>query len=255
MTRSQTEIDAPAAFSLDGYAALIDQFLARGYQVRSYTEALADQPHLILRHDLDMSLQAARHIAAIESERELRAHYFVLLRTEMYNPWSARGRADLMAIADAGHEIGLHLDASLYPDRLDALNEACAVECDALEQIIGRAVSMVSLHRPHKSLLGLKDSLGGRPHSYQPRFFSDIGYCSDSRGAWYHGHPSDHPAVLDKRALQLLTHPIWWVTDGEAVAKLDRFAEERDDLLRAELAANCEPYGAARAARSGRRTA
>lgn len=239
-------------FTLQGYGALLDQFVASGFQVCSYAEALPDQPHLILRHDLDMSIQAALPIAAAEAERSMRAHYFALLRTEMYNPWSAHGRADLAAIAEAGHDIGLHLDASLYPDNLDALDKACAEECDALEQIVGQPVTMVSLHRPRASLLGLKESLGGRPHSYQPRFFSDIGYCSDSRGAWHHGHPSDHPAVTEKRALQLLTHPIWWSGRGGAVAKLDNFVELRDELLRAELAANCEPYGAAMAERGAK---
>lgn len=244
MTASQADYTGLNDFSRDAYAALLDQFVARGYEVRGYADTLADAPHLILRHDLDMSIQAARPIAEIEAERGMKAHYFVLLRTEMYNPWSARGRTGLAAIAAAGHDIGLHLDASLYPGSLEALDEACGTECDALAQILGRPVTMVSLHRPHSSLLGLKSSLGGRPHSYQPRFFSDIGYCSDSRGAWHHGHPIEHPAVAEGRALQLLTHPIWWSADGDAISKLDRFVDDRDALIRAELAANCEPYRA-----------
>ena len=246
MTISPTEQTAPGDFTPDAYAALLDQFVARGYQVRGYADALPDQAHLILRHDLDMSIQAARATADIEAKRGMKAHYFVLMRTEMYNPWSAQGRADLGAIADAGHDIGLHLDASLYPDDLDALDDACATECDALAQVLGRPVNIVSLHRPQAGLLGLKRSLGGRPHSYQPRFFRDIGYCSDSRGAWRHGHPCDHPAVAEGRALQLLTHPIWWSSDGDAIAKLESFASVRDKLLRSELAANCEPYRAVR---------
>ena len=75
-------------------------------------------------------------------------------------------------------------------------------------------------------------------------FFSAIGYCSDSRGAWHHGHPLAHQAVAQSRALQLLTHPIWWpstVSPGP-LPTLDRFVSERDTLLRTELAANCEPY-------------
>jgi len=246
LTISSADSITQTDFTLEAYAALLDQFKARGYQVRGYADAMPTQPHLILRHDLDMSIQAARVIADVEAERRMKAHYFVLLRTEMYNPWSARGRSDLGAIAAAGHNVGLHLDASLYPDDLDALDEACTIECDALSQIMGRAVTMVSLHRPHARLLGLKRSLGGRPHSYQPRFFSDIGYCSDSRGAWHHGHPLDHPAIAECHAVQLLTHPIWWVTGGDVVAKLNEFAERRDEVLRTELAANCEPYRLAR---------
>ena len=61
-------------------------------------------------------------------------------------------------------------------------------------------VTMVSFHRPAPELLGHAAPLGGRAHAYQPRFFSDMGYCSDSRGRWGHGHPLEHPAVAEGRA-------------------------------------------------------
>ena len=66
----------------------------------------------------------------------------------------------------------------------------------------------------------------------------------DSRGGWFHGHPLEHEAVRERRALQLLTHPIWWVArPGEgAVERLDRLAREQHQRYREELAAHCEPY-------------
>ena len=235
---------SPADFTLAGYAAFLDGFVARGYRVVTYDAVERTQAHLVLRHDLDLSIQAARATADIEAARALGAHYFVLLRTELYNPWSRAGRADLHALADAGHDIGLHFDAALYADDLDGLDHACGEECDALEQVLGRAVTMVSLHRPRPSLLGLDRPLGGRMHTYQLAFFSDIGYCSDSRGAWHHGHPLDHPTVVAGHAVQLLTHPIWWPIESTPgpVPTLDRYVCERDAVLRRELAANCEPY-------------
>lgn len=235
---------SPTEFSRAGYAALLDGFAARGYRTTAYSDVDPARADLVLRHDLDMSIQAARPIAEIEAGHEMFGHYFVLLRTEMYNPWSRAGRADLRALDKEGHAIGLHLDAALYADDLDILDRACEEECDALAQLLGRAVTLVSLHRPHASLLGLDRLLGGRRHTYQPEFFSAIGYCSDSRGAWHHGHPFEHEAAVQARALQLLTHPIWWPRETRAgpVATLDFFVSDRDALLRAELAANCEPY-------------
>ena len=227
-------------FTLDGYRALLDSFHECGYRIRGFTDVHADQPHLILRHDLDMSIQAARPIADIEAARGLHAHYFVLLRTEMYNPWSGRGRADLLALSQLGHQIGLHFDAALYPEDIASLDDACRRECDALEQLLGRPVAMVSLHRPSKTLLGVDRELGGRPHVYQPRWFENIGYCSDSRGAWGHGDPMRHRSVTAGRAFQLLTHPIWWTGDpGSPVEKLLTFVDGRVRLLRNELAAQC----------------
>ena len=106
-----------------------------GYEARSYESAELEKRHLILRHDIDMSLDAALPIAEIESSLGLRAHYFVLVRTEMYNLFSAQADRVLRELAALGHEIGLHFDASLH-DVAD-LDRAAAAECAALELATG----------------------------------------------------------------------------------------------------------------------
>jgi len=74
-----------------------------------------------------------------------------------------------------------------------------------------------------------------------------MGYCSDSRGAWHHGHPLDHPAVAEGRALQLLTHPIWWTTGAgrDPAATLERFLGQLGDEVRRELGRQVTPRAAA----------
>lgn len=231
-------------FTLEGYRALISAFLERGYTVRDFAEADPEERHLVLRHDLDMSIQAALPIAEIEAELGASASYFVLVRTEMYNPFSAAGRRDLERLLTFGHRIGLHFDASLYPADWPSLEPTAATECGVLEAIVGRSVKAISFHRPAPGLLGRPEDLAGRLHTYQPRFFKEMGYCSDSCGEWRFGHPLDHEAVAAGRALQLATHPIWWAAgpDETVRGKLDRFALQRFDLLRAELARNCKKY-------------
>lgn len=238
------------AYTEQGYLALLRAFLARGYAVAGYDDADPAARHLILRHDLDMSLGAAEPIAALESALSVKAHYFVLLRTEMYNPFSAAARATLGNLRRLGHEIGLHFDASVHGSDPQRLEDAAARECRALEDALGAPVRFVSFHRPAAALLGRRGTIAGRRHTYEPRFFSEMGYCSDSRGGWHYGPPLDHRAVAEGRALQLLTHPIWWVgsVPGDPVATLDRFRAERDRVLARELAANCDPYRAARGA-------
>lgn len=232
-----------ADFTLAGYGALLDTLVQRGYEAREYAEADPAKRHLVLRHDLDMSITAAVPVAEIERERGMTATYFVLVRTEMYNPFSRASLHDLRRIAGLGHKVGLHLDASLYADRR-SLEAGAAAECASLESLLGMPVSIISFHRPAAELQGDPSPVAGRPHAYQPRFFREMGYCSDSRGAWMHGRPLEHPAVAEGRALQLLTHPIWWASHAHETSreKLDRFALRRFDLLRAELARNCQSY-------------
>lgn len=238
-------MSAPAEdFTHAGYRALVAAFLERGYEVCSYADADPAARHLILRHDIDMSLQAAEPLAQIECEFGVSACYFVLLRTELYNLFTPAAQASVSHLTSLGHEIGLHLDASLYSGDADALDEAAERECRILEDIAGSPVRFISFHRPAPELLGYEGKLGGRIHAYQPRFFTETGYCSDSRGGWHHGHPLHHDAVSRGRALQLLTHPVWWghLAGAEGAKKLDDFLERRVEFLERELAENCEPY-------------
>ena len=233
-----------ADFTVAAYGNLLDLFGRNGYEPRFFEEADPERKQLLLRHDIDVSIEAALDIAEVEAGLDVRASYFVMLRTEMYNPFSLRGLTGLARLADMGHEVGLHFDASYYDDALEALDSAVEQECATLERMTGRRVEIVSFHRPPSALQGLERLVGGRHHTYEPRFTTTMGYCSDSRGGWHHGHPMDHPTVAEGRALQLLTHPIWWVAGPKETVreKLDRFALRRFDLLRAELARNCEAY-------------
>lgn len=165
---------------------------------------------LILRHDIDMSMEAAVGVARPEHQMGIKAHYFVLLRTEFYNLCSPYDWPRLQEIARLGHNIGLHFDASLYPQELDVLEENVARECEILQTILEQPVTAINFHRPAQSLLGLERNLAGRTHAYQPRYFSEIAYCSDSQGAFRYGHPHNHEAFLNRRSMQLVTHPIWW---------------------------------------------
>jgi ribosomal protein S18 acetylase RimI-like enzyme len=242
------EIELPAApppFTGQGYRALLETLLARGYRVRDYAEADPEAPDLLLRHDLDMSLAAALPLAEIEHRLGLRSTYFLRVASEYYNPYTRTARTIMERLIGLGHAIGLHFDAAPYAEGdFDALERAAARECEALEELTGGPVTMLSFHRPAPRLFGLDRAIGGRDHAYRPRYVAAMGYCSDSRGAWHHGHPLAHPAVAAGTALQLLTHPIWWSgAAGEPpLAKLERFLAGRLEALRRELASDCEPY-------------
>jgi hypothetical protein len=232
-----------ANFSPDGYAAMINDLRDRGYECRPFADADPAARHLILRHDIDFSLSAARTMADVEAKLGVRSSYFVLLRTEFYNPLSADGLATLAHIASLGHELGLHFDADLYSGDDASIEAAATRECSLLETALERPVTVMSFHRPASQLIGTRNRIAGRLNAYGVRFIKDMGYCSDSRGAWYYGEPAQHPAVRAGRALQVLTHPFWW--QAPAMAPLDRlkqFLAERTDLLDSELERNCSIY-------------
>ena len=232
-----------AAFSISVYCALIEAVLARGYSLANFANADPACAHLILRHDIDQSIQAARIMAEAEAARGWSATYFVLVRTEMYNPFAPSAARDLGAIRALGHRVGLHLDARLYDDAPSALDDGAAKECAVLETILDATVTEISFHRPGLALLGYEASVAGRRHAYQPRYFEAMGYCSDSGGGWRHGHPLDHASIAEGRALQLLTHPIWWTGPNAAPAdRLQSLLDARGVVLDRELAVHCAAH-------------
>ena len=83
-----------------------------GYAVRSFHDADPAQRHLVLRHDIDQCIAIARRLADAEAAEGWRSAWFVLVRTEMYNPFSRANTGHLRAMISAGHEIGLHLEST-----------------------------------------------------------------------------------------------------------------------------------------------
>ena len=102
----------PCGFDLAHYAELLDAAGEGGYRFASF-----DRPpgagDLLLRHDVDMSLDAALTMAELEAARGVPATYFLMTRGEFYNLDSRSGVAALVRLRDLGHRVGLH---AVHPD-------------------------------------------------------------------------------------------------------------------------------------------
>jgi hypothetical protein len=231
-------------FSTGNYIQLVELLTSSGYEVVNFKTAAPERKHLILRHDIDFDLQAALKIAEVESGKGYRATYFVMLTSDFYNPFSMRSQQALSTLISLGHEIGLHFDTSIYDGDETALSTAASIECSQLEQVCGNEVKVVSMHRPPSNLIGENVDFAGRLNAYAPHFTKDIGYCSDSRGAWNHGSPLESVAFKEGTALQLLTHPIWWTQSQAATPQqtVEYFLMEKRGFLGREAERNCSAY-------------
>lgn len=234
-------------FTYAAYVAFVEGLVADGYAVHhlSRPEQMpsADEPWVMLRHDVDLSLEPAVEMARHEAEHGISADYYVLTTSPFYNPLSRSGRRALTEIVALGHRLGLHFDATVYPSHdLARLNEACRREVDLVADAAGAEPVGVSFHRPLPELIGSGPEITDPwPHTYQPFFVKTVEYCTDSTGRWRYGPPGERAAVRERQALHLVTHPIWWAADEQtAEARLGSFlreqALERWDAVAAELA-------------------
>ena len=245
--RSDLQISLPP-FTREGYRRLIEEFRDAGYTPAKFETVRRDCRDVIIRHDVDVSLEAAVSIAELENEMGVIATYFVMVSNSFYNVFSEEGRRLVSRLAQLGHCVGLHVDVSLYPpssDILAACSPAIANEFELLKAAVRHPIELISLHNPRPELVNLERSPGGWANTYEPRFFSDLAYVSDSGGSWRFGGPFERAAFKNGTAIHLLTHPIWWDQDHPTERPeltLEKFATGYQQWVRDRLSRNFKGY-------------
>ncbi|HZS02038.1 MAG TPA: hypothetical protein VFE37_25195 [Chloroflexota bacterium] len=199
------------------------------------------RPKLILRNDVDVSLERALRLAEVEHALGARATYMVMINSPLYDVDAPRSRAILAQIRALGHEIGLHFDFADPAERaagaaVETVEPAIAAACARLEAACGAPVRSLSFHRPLPRFLRGPLVVAGRVNAYARELMD--WYLSDSGGRWRQGEPLPMLAYPARPALQLLTHPIWWGETHQAPAdRLEAFfAEATAGLAPAERA-------------------
>jgi hypothetical protein len=179
-------------FTLDHYRELLG--------AGDYTWATFDhEPRagdLFLRHDVDLSLDAALALARIEHELGARATYFLMTESGFYNLNSHAGRHAIAELRDLGHAVGLH---AVYPNALPD----------------ERFDAIVAWHNPDPAYMS--EPIDGVVNVMQPPWFTPGHYRSDSNAHWREGCPHHELASGAFEWLQLLVHPEIWVYEGSTM--------------------------------------
>jgi len=204
-------------FDLAHYRELLEAAVAGGYRFAFFDRE--PQPgDLLLRHDVDLSLEAAVGIAELEAEAGAQATYFVMFRSEFYNLASPAGERALERLRELGHRVGLH---AIWPQ----------VELDE------RFDPVVAWHNPDPEYV--HEPVDGVVNVMQAPWFDREHYRSDSNQHWRSGCPHEPLARGELEWLQLLVHPEIWFYPGETMretmlAMLDAERDLRLDLLEAD---------------------
>jgi hypothetical protein len=205
------------AFDLDHYRELLAAAKAGGYRF-AFFDREPQRGDLLLRHDVDLSLDAAVRVAELEAEAGAPATYFLMTRSVFYNLASPEGERALARFRELGHRVGLH---ALHP-HLD---------------LDRRFDPVVAWHNPDPEFM--REPLDGAVNVMQAPYFDPDHYRSDSNQHWRSGCPHDDLAAGRFEWLQLLTHPEIWAFRGATmretmVALLDAERERDVERLRAD---------------------
>lgn len=212
---SETEIIKNCSFSIEHYFEVLN-ILKKEFVIGTigeYEKLRKSKKFLILRHDVDFSLDYALELAKKESNNEIKSTYFILLHGEYYNPFDKKNTKIIREISNLGHEIGLHYDTSFFSESSKKEIESIRDEIKVLEMITKREITSISQHIPSETrgiFTNLKDV--GLIDSRDPEITKHVKYISDSGHFWREGCMCKHIKNFDR--LQILTHPIWWVSNS-----------------------------------------
>ncbi|MDY0278761.1 MAG: hypothetical protein RBQ97_11830 [Acholeplasma sp.] len=198
-------------FTNRNYIDLIKTIKDSGYYITDYTNFGQKPKELIIRHDVDFSLEKALEMAIIEKEANVSSTYFILISSPFYNVNEKKSNQILRALLNMGHHIGLHFDQTVYEvDNIQTIHDKAKYEAKLLSLVLNYKVSAISFHRPSKFLLDSDIDFGDNIiNTYSKKFFKDISYISDSRMNWKI-NPIDTINEGNKNRIQLLVHPIWY---------------------------------------------
>jgi hypothetical protein len=185
-------------FDLDEYVQLLLAAREGGYRFAGFDRD--PQPgEVILRHDVDLSLEAALAMAEVERAYGATATYFLMTESVFYNLASPVGVEAIQRLRDLGHAVGLH---AVWP----------RAELDE------RFDPVVAWHNPDPEYM--RQPVAGAANVMEERFSRH--YRSDSNQHWRQGSPRTQLAAGGYEWLQLLTHPEIWVFEGETMGETMR---------------------------------
>jgi hypothetical protein len=204
-------------FDFAHYGELLDAARAGGYRF-AFFEGEPREGTVLLRHDVDLSLDAALRLAELEAEAGAQATYFLMTESVFYNLASAEGTAALERLRALGHRVGLH---AVHPNAT----------------LDGRFDPVLAWHNPDAEYM--HEPVGSAINVMQEPWFSPATYRSDSNQRWRSGCPHEELRAGAFPWLQLLTHPEIWAYPGETMgetmhAMLEAERERRVEQLRAD---------------------
>ena len=209
-------------FSFDDYREIIRIIKATGRH-SNYADALGKDKFIIMRHDVEYSVERAYELARVEQSMDFVSTYFFQWTNNSYNILSRRNMNMIKDMHERGQHIGLHFALNGMTDMAE-IRKRIRKEIEILSEMFGFAIREFSIHRPSKDVLRENIKLDGIINAYQDDFFTfaeqvtedtpvEVKYMSDANHIWRYGYP-DEKNITGYDKVQILTHPFAWCKEG-----------------------------------------
>ncbi len=209
-------------FSFEDYRKIIRLIKNTGLQC-NYWQALEREKFIIMRHDVEYSVERAYALSRIERSMDFTSTYFFQWTNNSYNILSRRNMQMIRDMHERGHHIGLHFALNGMTD-MGMIRKQIIKEMNILSEMFGFEINTFSIHRPSRDVLRENIKLPDIINAYQDNFFTFaeevredtpvvVKYMSDANHIWRYGYP-DESNIGCYNKIQILTHPFAWTKTG-----------------------------------------
>jgi len=209
-------------FSYEDYKKII-RIIKSTERYMDYHKALTSDKFILMRHDVEYSVERAYELAKVESSMDFTSTFFFQWTNNSYNILSRKNKDLIKDMHERGHTIGLHFALNGMTD-MEQIRKQIAKEMDILNSMFEFKIDTFSIHRPSKDVLRENIKLPGIINAYEDEFFTfaenvtentpvSVKYLSDANHIWRYGYP-DEKNILENDKVQILTHPFAWCKQG-----------------------------------------
>lgn len=209
-------------FSYEEYGKIIKLVKDSGRQ-STFKEALKKDSYIIMRHDVEFSVERAYKLACYETENDFRSTYFFQISNNAYNLLAKKNMEMVEEMYKMGHVIGLHFHLNGVKET-DKVVEEIKKEIEIMNLKFDFSIDSFSIHRPTAEVLRSNIKIPEIINAYQDEFFSyvenmennepKIKYLSDARHRWNYGLVPNEEVLYGNEKVQILTHPYTWTSEG-----------------------------------------
>ncbi len=242
-------------FSYKEYQDMIAIIKESG-KAANFREAKGKDQFIIVRHDVEFSVDRAYALSKVEKEMDFSSTFFFQWTNNSYNILSKRNRDIITKMHEDGHVIGLHFALNGLTD-IEVIKKQIEREIKAWNTMLEFHVDTFSIHRPPNSVLAANIEIEGITNAYAQEFFTyaeqiedgselQVKYLSDAQHRWNYGIPDRQTLLLNDK-VQVLTHPYSWTEEG--YDNLDNFRTllaERNQELIETINGECKHFAAIR---------
>jgi len=239
-------------FSFDDYREIIRIVKSTG-NACGYDEALGKDKFVIMRHDVEYSVERAYALSKVEESMDFTSTYFFQWTNNSYNILSRRNMDMIKDMHERGQTIGLHFALNGMTD-MELIRKQIVKEMNIISEMFGFKIDSFSVHRPSKDVLREIIKLDGILNAYQDDFFTfadnvdentpvEVKYLSDANHIWRYGYP-DEKNITGYNKVQILTHPFAWCkVGGDNFTNYKYLVSEKEKELIESIDGECKDFG------------